>query len=183
MKKLSHRENDRWPVAFSHVLPTFALILACCSPSVRDASSMEEGERMEIQSAVINRFNEMLKYAEAGDLESLLKYFDRSSDGSYIDGATRYATFDEMAGAWRATWKVAKQDFGVPDTKVLILSSEFVLVTAVSSLTTINRDGAVFRPRLWSITTLWQLKGGQWQVHSCHQFTGEAVRAEEKQPV
>lgn len=144
---------------------------------------MEEGERIEIQSAVINRFNEMIKYAEAGDLERLLTYFDPSSGGSYIDGAARYATFDEMAGAWRASWKIAKQDFGIPDTKVLVLSSGFVLVTSVSTLTTINRDGVVFQPRAWSITTLWQLKGGRWQVHSCHQFTGEAVRAEEKQPV
>lgn len=144
---------------------------------------MEETERAEIQSAVMNRFNEMIKYAEAGDLENLLTYFDPSSPGSYIDGAVRYATFEEMAGAWRASWRVGKQDFGIPDTRILILSSRFVLVTSVSTLTTVNKDGVAFQPRPWSVTTLWQLTEGRWQVHSCHQFAGEAVRAAEKQPV
>ncbi len=183
MKKFLHLINARWPYCFPCLFLIVGFAFVGCAHSVQNASSMEESEKKEIQSAVINRFNEMIKYAEAGDIENLLTYFDPSAGGSYIDGATRYATFQEMADSYRASWKVLKQDFGIPDTRLLILSSDFVLITSTSTLNTANTDGIVFRPRPWSITTLWQLKAGQWQIHSYHQFTGEAVRVEEKQPV
>jgi hypothetical protein len=153
-------------------------VLCGCSGSTGDASSLSEGERREIQSAVINRFNGMIKYSEAGELENVLKYFDASADGSYVDGATRYASFQDMSDTWRATWQVQKQDYGVPDTKIVILSSDFVMVTATSTLSTTNRSSVVFRPRPWSFTTVWHRKDAQWFIYSFHQFSGDLVKVE-----
>lgn len=154
------------------------LMFQDCSNPPEERSRISENETKEITSAVINRFNEMIKYSEAGELENVLKYFDAEADGSYIDGGTRYASFQEMADSYRAGWKVLKQDYGIPDTKVVVLSSEFALVTATSVLNTTHSGTVVFRPRPWSITTLWHRKGDQWLVHSLHQFSGDLVPLE-----
>jgi hypothetical protein len=81
-----------------------------------------------------------------------------------------------MADTWRATWQVQKQDYGVPDTKVVILSPSLAMVSANSTLNTTNKYDVVFRPRPWSVTTLWQCAEGQWRIHSLHQYSGELVR-------
>jgi hypothetical protein len=152
-----------------------------CSKVHDERSVVSEEETKAITSAVINRFNEMIKYSEAGELENVLKYFDPEAEGSYIDGGTRYASFQDMADSYRATWKVLKQDYGVPGTKVIVLSSGFVLVTATSVLNTTHSGDVVFRPRPWSVTTLWHRKGDDWFVHSFHQFTGELVKVKEEE--
>lgn len=156
------------------------LMLASCSPAQESAEEIPESERKEITSAVINRFNAMIKYSEAGELENVLKHFDPSGPGSYIERGSRYASLQDMIDNYRATWKVKSQDYGVPDTKVYVLSRNFALVTSSSTLTTTTRDGVAFLPRPWAISTLWTFKEGQWLIHSVHQFDGEMKAPEEE---
>lgn len=147
--------------------------LTGCSDPERGLTGLTEEQRRKIQSDVINRFHAMLKYSEAGELENILSHFDPSGPGIYIDGVTRYASLDEMMLNYRATWKVARQDYGIPDTKVFVLSPVYVLISSSSTLTTTNKDGTAFQPRPWSLSTLWVLKDGQWLIHSFHQNSGE----------
>jgi hypothetical protein len=168
-----HRSNQ--------VLVLFCLLflLASCSA---DPSSLSDQQRKQIQSNVINRFNAMIKYAEAGELENVLLYFDDASPGSYIDGGTRYQTLTDMMVDFRATWKIKIQDYGVPDTKIHILSPEFVAITATSILRTTHRDGVTFQPRQWALTTLWVCKDGDWLIHSFHQFSADPKPQQTKKP-
>jgi hypothetical protein len=141
-------------------------------------------QRKKIESDVTNRFNAMIKYSEAGELENVLSHFVPSGPGTYIDEGTRHASLEEMLGLYRATWRVRSQDYGTPDTRVYVLSPAFAVVTSSSTLTTVNREGVEFEPRPWTITTLWTLNEGEWQIHSFQQFSGPAkpVEQEEKDP-
>lgn len=163
--------------------PTLALlILSACSDSNQEVSNLPENQRKEIESAVINRFNAMIKYSEAGELENILMHFDPSGPGSYIDGGVRYNTFQDMVDTWRATWKVRSQDYGIPVTRLYVLSSNAVLVTSSSTLNTTNREGVIYQPRLWSVTTLWTFNDGEWRIHSFQQFEGELKPVEVASP-
>src|SRR5687768_12969567 len=146
----------------------YSVSLTSCSGPGHPPSPVTEEQRKQIESAVINRFNAMIKYAEAGELENILMHFDPSGPGSYIDGGIRYATFQDMVDNYRAIWKVKNQDYGIPVTKMYVLSTNAVLVTSSSTLNTTNREGVTYQPRPWSVTTLWVLKDGQWLIHSFH---------------
>lgn len=149
------------------------LLLIQCSKSDGDAGMLRENERTQIHSAVINRFNAMMKYSEAGELENILMHFDTSGPGSYIDNGTQYRSLQDMMDNYRATWKIEKQDYGVPATKVYVLAPDFALVTSSATLNTTSRDGITFQPRLWSVSTLWTFKEDQWVIHSFHQYSGD----------
>lgn len=157
-------------------------LISCACGDSAEVSDLGEKQRKEIESAVINRFNAMMKYSEAGELENILMHFDPSGPGSYIDGGIRYNTYQDMVDNYRAVWKIRRQDYGIPVTKMYVLSSNAVLVTSSASLNTTNRDGIVFQPRPWTVTTLWTLKGGTWLIHSFHQFEGELKPVEEPKP-
>lgn len=152
------------------------LTLTACSSDDADLAGVSDHELKEIQSAVINRFNAMIKYSEAGELENMLQYFDPSGPGSYIDGGKRFATFQDMLDEYRATWKVRGQDYGVPETKMYVLSRKFVSVTSTAMVQTTNVEGVVFRPRPWSVSTLWmRTNKGEWEIHSFHQYAADLV--------
>lgn len=159
-----------------------ALTFINCSDDSSSASPVSENQRKEIESAVINRFNAMIKYAEAGELENILMHFEPSGPGSYIDRGSGYTSLQDMMDNYRATWKVQKQDYGIPITKVYVLSSQYALVTSSSVLNTTNRDGVIFQPRPWSLSTLWMLQDGEWFIHSFHQFEGDAEPVEQEPP-
>ena len=161
----------------------YCLLLTSCSGPGDHPAPVSEEQRKEIESAVINRFNAMIMYAEAGELENILMHFEPSGPGSYIEGGTRYAALQDMMLNHRATWKVRKQDYGIPVTKVHVLSPDYALVTSSSTLNTTTRENVVFQPRPWSVTTLWMLKDGQWFIHSFHQYEGEAKPVDQDQPV
>ena len=164
---------------FITVISLAALVsLAACSKGPNGNAHLTESEERVIKSSVINRFNAMIKYSEAGELENVLMHFDPAGGGSYIDRVTRYATLQDMIDNYRATWKIKSQDYGIPHTEVHVLSREFVLVTSSSTLNTTNRDGVTFQPRPWTITTLWTLKDGEWLIHSFDQFDGELAPVE-----
>jgi len=156
--------------------------LTGCSDPDLALTGLTEDQRKKIHSDVINRFHAMIKYAEAGDLENILGHFDPSGPGIYIDGTTRYTSLDEMMLNYRAIWKVTKQDYGIPDTKVFVLSPTYVLISSSSMISTTNREGTVFQPRTWSLSTLWVLKDGQWVIHSFHQNAGELKPVEVTPP-
>ena len=109
-------------------------------------------------------------------------HFDPSGPGSYIDNGTQYTTLQDMIDNYRATWKVQKQDYGIPLTKLYVLSRDFVLATSSSTLNTVSRDNVTFQPRPWSISTLWIYKDGQWLIHSFHQYAADPKPVEEAQP-
>lgn len=164
---------------------TFAVLavsLINCSDPGPGASPVSENQQKEIESAVINRFNAMIKYAEAGELENILMHFEPSGPGTYIDRGTPYTSLQDMMDNYRATWKVQKQDYGIPTTKVYVLSSEYALVTSSSVLNTTNREGVIFQPRPWSVSTLWMLQDGEWFIHSFHQFEGDEKPVEQEEP-
>jgi len=158
------------------------LLLISCRSDNRD-QIVPELQRKEIESSVINRFHEMIKYAEAGELENMLMYFEPSGPGSYIDRGTRYASLQDMIDNLRATWRIRKQDYGVPVTNLYVLSTDYVLVTSSSTLQTTTRDGIVYQPRSWSVSILWMLKDGEWMIHSFHQFDGDLKPVEDNQSV
>lgn len=103
----------------------------------------------------------------------MLTHFDASGPGTYIDNGTQYTSLQDMMDNYRATWKIKKQDYGVPETKVHVLSPDFVLVTSSATLNTTSREGITFQPRPWSVSTLWTLKEGEWLIHSFHQHGGD----------
>lgn len=156
--------------------------LTGCSDPDLALTGLTEDQRKKIHSEVINRYHAMIKYSEAGDLENILSHFEPSGPGIYIDGNTRYSTLDDMFVNLRATWKVTKQDYGVPDTKVFVLSPVYVLISSSSTLNTTHRDGTVYQPRTWSLSTLWVLKDGQWLIHSFHQNSDELKAVEVTPP-
>ena len=161
------------------------LICLCfigCSDPGPDVPGMSDNKQKRIESDVVNRFHAMIKYSEAGELENVLMHFDPSGPGSYIDNGTQYPSLQDMIDNYRATWKVQKQDYGIPLTKLYVLSRDFVLVTSSSTLNTISRDNITFQPRPWSVSTLWTHKDGQWWIHSFHQFAGEPKPVEEAEP-
>mgnify|MGYP001298711453 CR=1 FL=1 len=161
------------------VLIFLLLTLIRCSEYDSSTAQVPESLRKQIESDVINRFHAMIKYAEAGELENILKHFDPEGPGSYIDGPTRFASLQEMVVHYRATWQVARQDYGVPDTKIHVLSPTHVLLTSTSTLNTTRRDGVIFQPRPWAVSTLWVLKEGEWFIHSFHQFEGDLKPVEQ----
>lgn len=156
-----------------------SLCLMGCSDSGPDIPGVSEKHRKEIESAVINRFNAMMKYSEAGELENVLMHFNPSGPGSYIDNGTQYPSLQDMIDNYRAVWKVKKQDYGTPLTKVYVLSRDFVLVTSSSTLNTVSRDGVTFQPRPWSVSTLWNFTDKQWLIHSFHQYAADPRPVEE----
>ena len=156
--------------------------LTGCSDTELEMAGVTEPQRRRIQSDVINRYHAVIKYSEAGELENMLTYFDPEGPGIYIDGTTRYTSLDDMMVNSRATWKVAKQDYGIPVTMTFVLSPVYVLVNSSSTLTTTYRDGTAFEPRPWSLSTLWLLKDGQWLIHSFHQNSGEMKKVEVEAP-
>ena len=156
------------------------VLSGCGSNDTSDA--VPEPQRKQIESAVINRFHEMIKYSEAGELENVLKYFEPSGPGSYIDRGTRHASLQDMIDNLRATWRIRKQDYGVPVTKLYVISPVYVLLTSTSTLNTTSRDGVVFQPRPWSVSILWMIKDGAWVIHSFQQFDGDMKPVEENQP-
>ena len=158
---------------FSFFLFSLLVSLTGCTDKGQDVSGLTEEELKQIRSDVINRFHAMIKYSEAGELENVLSHFDPGGPGIYIDGPVRYASLDEMFLNLRATWKVRKQDYGIPDTRVFVLSRAYVLVSSSSTLNTTHVDGTVFQPRPWSLSTLWIQQDGQWVIHSFHQSSGE----------
>ena len=173
------------PKSLPCFLLVFSLFMAGCSDRAQDdPSGLSEDERKEIESDVINRFNAMIMYAEAGELENVLSHYDSSGPGTYIDGPVRYTSFQEMLETYRATWKITKQNYGIPATKLFVLSPNYVWISSASTITTITREGVTYQPRPWNISTLWVLKDGQWLIHSFHQFSGELkpVGEEEKKP-
>lgn len=187
MKDITLKEAEKTRITKRSLWPGFtlfafllSLLVAGCSSSGDDISNLGEGQQREIRSAVINRFNAMMKYAEAGELENVLMHFDSAGPGSYIDGGTRFQTLQEMVDYYRANWRVEKQDFGIPDTKMFVLSPGMVLVSATATLHTTLRGGIQYQPRPWSVTTLWKWSNDQWQIHSWHQFSGEPKPVEEK---
>lgn len=158
----------------------FLAVVVACSNSSEEGANISDTERQQIQSDVINRFNAMMKYAEAGELENVLMHFDPSGDGTYIDNGAQYSSLDDMFVNYRATWKIQKQDYGVPLTKVYVLSRESALITSSTTLSTTHRDGVVFQPRPWSVSTLWTLRDGEWFIHSFHQYAGDLKPVEQE---
>jgi len=77
---------------------------------------------------------ELIRYASTGDINNSLIMFDQSGPGSYIDGYTRYKSLKDVFDTYRANWTVAKQDFGNPATKVIVLSPEFALASSTSNV-------------------------------------------------
>lgn len=152
--------------------------LAACDDPADDGSPLTERERKKLHSEVINRFHAMIKYAEAGELDNILMHFDPAGGGVYIDGLTRYKNLDDMMVNLRATWKVGKQDYGIPETQVVVVSRQYAWVASSSTLNTANRDGTVFQPRPWSLSTLWVKKDGEWFIHSFHQSAGDLKAVE-----
>lgn len=166
-------------ICFSFILLLTAMIVTACSENVADVPGLSEKQRKEIESAVINRFNAMIMYAEAGELENVLSHFDPTGPGTYIDGPTHYSSFQELLETYRATWKITRQNYGIPNTKMFVLSPQYVWITSSSTLSTTTREGVTFQPRPWNVTTLWVLREGQWLIHSFHQFSGELKPIEE----
>lgn len=158
---------------------TICVLLSSCAKDRGPESVLSESERKEIHSDVINHFHAMIKYSEAGELENILSHFDPAGPGSYIDDGTRYPLFEDMAVHYRATWKITKQDYGVPDTRVYVLSSRAALVVSSATLSTTHRDGVSFKSRPWSASILWQKNDDQWLIHSFHQYSGALVPIEE----
>jgi hypothetical protein len=183
MRKSKHACLMRLSFNKIRYLFAIALILWSCSRRDEEVSNLPEGELKEIKSAVINRFNAMIKYSEAGELENVLSHFDPDAQGSYLDGGVRYPTFQDMLDNYRATWKIRKQDYGIPDTRMYVLSPRIVYVTSSSTLNTTSREGVVFKPRPWTISTLWTRSDGEWRIHSFHQFAPDPVPVEENQDV
>ena len=168
---------------FFHLsLAILAILSVSCSEADRHPSDLPEPQRKRIESAVINRFNALTKYAEAGELENMLTYFDASGPGSYIDGSIRYASFQDMVDSYRASWRVRKQDYGIPETRIYVLSPDFALVTSTATVQTTSRDGIEFQPRPSAVSTLWRLTDGQWLIHSFQQFLPAPVPVEVKEP-
>jgi hypothetical protein len=161
--------------------PLILFVLLNCG-SNDSSEAVQESQQKQIESAVINRFHAMIKYAEAGELENVLKYFEPSGPGSYIDRGTRHTSLQDMIDNLRATWRIRQQDYGVPVTKLYVLSPAYVLLTSSSTLNTTTRDGVVFQPRPWSVSILWMPKDGEWMIHSFHQFEGDMKPVEESQP-
>ncbi len=163
-----------------YLLPVFTLlVLARCSKSSGGAGHLSEEQRKQIHSAVINRFNAMIKYSEAGELENMLMHFDGSRPGTYIVNGTPYPSLEDMMDHYRATWRIQKQDYGIPVTQVFVLSPDFALVTSSASLNTTNRGGITFQPRPWSVSTLWTFKEDEWLIHSFHQHAGDLKPVEQ----
>jgi len=158
--------------------PIATLFFVCSCENAPDASGLSSRERKEIESAVINRYNAMIKYAEAGDLESIFSHFDPAETGSLIEGGTRFPTLQDMMDNFRPTWKIKSQDYGIPDTKIFVLSPKFVYVSSTSIVRSTTREGINFRPRPWSVSTIWTLKDGEWFIHSFHQFAADPVPEE-----
>ena len=158
---------------FSCLTVSLFLLLVRCSKSAGEAGQLPEDRRKQIHSAVINRFNAWIKYSEAGELENMLTHFDASGPGTYIDNGAQYVSLQDMMDNYRATWKIKKQDYGVPATKVHVLSPDFALVTSSATLNTTSREGITFQPRPWSLSTLWTMKEGEWLIHSFHQHAGD----------
>ena len=161
------------------VISFLMVLFVSCSDPDPDVPGVSDNQRKRIESDVINRFNAMIKYSEAGELENVLMHFDPSSPGSYIDNGTQYPSLQDMIDNYRATWKVQKQDYGIPLTKLYVLSRDFVQVTSSSTLNTISRENVTFQPRPWSVSTLWMQKDGQWLIHSFHQHAAEPKPVEE----
>ena len=157
------------------------ILLSACSGPDNDRSGLTDRQRRQIESDVINRFNAVIKYAEAGELENMLAYFDASGPGTYIEDGTPYASFQYMVDNYRATWKIRNQDYGVPSTRVFALSRDFVFITSSSVINTTTREGVSFQPRRWAVSTLWTFTDGEWLIHSFHQYTEQGVPVEEKE--
>lgn len=155
-------------------------ILIACADGGDEAGNLSDKQLQQIQSDVINRFNAMIKYAEAGELENVLMHFDPAGVGTYIDNGVQYSSLDDMFVNYRATWKIQKQDYGVPMTKVYVLSQESALIASSTTLNTTHRDGVVFQPRPWSVSTLWTLREGEWFIHSFHQYAGDLKPVEQE---
>ena len=168
--------------SFNLFLPACVFLLINCSDPGGNTSPVPEGERKRIESAVINRFNAMIKYAEAGELDNILMHFEPSGPGTYVDKGVQYPSLQDMIDNYRATWKISKQDYGVPTTKVYVLARDWVMLTSSSTLNTTTRENVVFQPRPWSLMTLWMLKDGEWYIHSFHQYEGDAKPVEQEQP-
>ena len=168
-------------ISFSILSLFIHAALTSCSDAGDDSNFSDE-QRQQIHSDVINRFNAMIKYLEAGELENVLMHFDSAGPGTYIDNGVQYSSLDDMFVNYRATWKIQKQDYGVPLTKVYELSRESAFITSSTTLSTTHRDGVVFQPRLWSVSTLWTLKDGEWFIHSFHQYSGDLKPVEQKEP-
>lgn len=160
----------------------FFLLSTLTSIRCTESSNTMEDQHPQIHSAVINRFNAMIKYAEAGELENVLMHFDASGPGTYIENGVPYTTLEDMLVHYRATWKIQKQDYGVPLTKVYVLSPESAFVISSATLNTTHRDGVIFQPRPWSLSTLWTLKDGEWFIHTFHQYAGELKPVEQEAP-
>lgn len=161
---------------FTFIVSSLLTALIACSGD----SHLSDNQRQQIHSDVINRFNAMIKYSEAGELENVLMHFDSAGTGSYIDNGVQYSSLDDMFVNYRASWKIQKQDYGVPLTKVYVLSQESALIASSTTLNTTHRDGVVFQPRPWSVSTLWTLKDGEWVIHSFHQYAGDLKPVEQE---
>ena len=170
------RQNSGSNPKFSFRFLTFLLgfFLVSCS-NHKDAAKLDDKTINEIETAISQRFDELIRYASTGDINNALMMFDQSGAGSYIDGYTRYKSLQDVLDTYRANWTVAKQDFGNLATKVIVLSPEFALASSTSNVSWTDTSGISYKPREWSFTSIWVLKDGKWQIHSYHQQTSPSI--------
>ncbi len=175
MKNAQQMQNSSPQFCIKFLTLIFGFILVSCSQPVQDTSKLDDQRIKEIESEVMKKFNELVMYAEAGDLEKALTLFDHSGQGSYIDGPRLYKSFQEVLYSYRANWDFVKQDFGNPETKIIVLSPSIALVSSASNVSSVNKSGISFKPSPWSMSSIWILKDGKWQIHSYHQFISEGI--------
>lgn len=172
------RKTTQIPLSIKFLTYFLGFFLVSCSNSTKNAAKVDDKTRNEIESAVTQRFNELMTHAAIGDIEKALSLFDQSGGGSYIDGYTRHKTIQDVVETYRSTWNVASQDFGTPATRVIVLSPQFALASSTSNVSWIDTSGISYKPRQWSLTSVWTLKDNQWQIHSYHQDVGPSVPIE-----
>ena len=173
MKKTQRVQNSNPQFCIKFLSLIFGFILLSCSQPAQDASRLDDNRIKEIESAVLKKFDELVTHAEAGDIEKVFSMFDQSGQGNYIDGPWRYRSFQDLLDNYRANWDVVNQDFGQPDVKVIVLSPNFALISSTSNVSSTSKSGKSYKPSPWSMSSIWILKDGQWQIHSFHQFSSE----------
>ena len=180
MKKSTPVQNLHAHFRLKSLAVILGILLASCGDRVNNTPRPDNMNTKEIESAVSQRFNELKNYAETGHLDKIFAMYDQSASGSYIDGSLRYKSFKDLFDAYHANWKVSKQDFGNPETKVIVLSPDIALVSSTSKVVGTDSSGTSFDPMQWAITILFTRKDGIWQIHSFHQDASPVVPEEAK---
>ena len=153
---------------FIKVQMTVLLTLLLTTIGFNQTQILKESERIQIENAVNQTFDNLIKAAKEADVEKLFSYFAETDKGALVrDGVLLQTKHDAYESYKRGFEGILKIEYDMTQKYITIISTDVVLLVTAGNSVATTKSGQVFSTPM-AQTLVFVLKNGAWKVLHAH---------------